>query len=101
MYRFLAPVALAAVLGLVVAGCSDAPNPPAPVATKAVSSVPTRASSPPPPDPYDVYVAHAPKGEKKLSREDAALRAQLGCGKKWPAGTVDAVLADAYAGYCK
>jgi hypothetical protein len=98
MFRSLALVAL---LGLVVAGCSDAPKPPAAGTTStAVSSAPTRASSPTV-DPYDVYRKRVPKGEPTLSRSDAATRAQLGCGQKWPAGTTDAVLAEAYAGYCK
>lgn len=51
-------------------------------------------------DPYDVYRAHAPKGQKILSRQDAATRAKLGCGQTFPPGTVDAVLAEAYADYC-
>lgn len=99
MFRSLALVAL---LGLAVAGCSDAPKQPAAGTTTstAVSSAPTRASSPAV-DPYTVYLAKRPKGEPKLSREDASTRALLGCGQKWPPGSVDAVLAEAYAGYCK
>ena len=32
----------------------------------------------------------------KLSREDAQIRATLGCGRSFAAGTVDRALADAY-----
>lgn len=97
---------IAATAVLIAAGCSsndqDGPTPGAvvsPSPTPAASSAPT-SSTTPKPDPYDVYLAHAPKGEPKLSREDASTRALLGCGKTWPPGTVDAVLAEAYAGYC-
>ena len=50
--------------------------------------------------PYDVYVENAPAGEPVLSREDAQTRALLGCGQSWAPGTVDAVLAEAYADLC-
>lgn len=48
-------------------------------------------------DPYDTYVDNAPAGEPVLSRDDARTRALLGRCEEWPAGSVDAVLADAYA----
>ncbi len=83
----LTGVTLLATIGLGGCSSSDAPTPDAP-------SQSSRA------DPYQVYLEHAPKGQKILSREDAALRAQLGCGQKFAPGTVDAVLADAYADYC-
>jgi hypothetical protein len=51
-------------------------------------------------DPYDTYLDNAPAGEPTLSREDAQTRALLGCGQRWAAGTVDAVLADAYDPEC-
>ena len=51
-------------------------------------------------DPYDTYIANAPKGEPTLSREDAQARARLGCGQDWAPGTVDAILADAYKDLC-
>lgn len=77
-------------------------NPPATTAPATSSSAPSPASSATPTaDPYDVYLAHIPKGEPTLSREDASTRALLGCGKTWPPGTTDAVLAEAYAAYCK
>lgn len=47
-------------------------------------------------DPYAVYLASAPDGAVKLSREDAQIRATLGCGRSFAAGTVDRALADAY-----
>ena len=47
-------------------------------------------------DPYEVYLANNPDPSLILSRDDAMARAFLGCGQKWPQGTVDAVLADAY-----
>lgn len=84
--------------GLVLAGCSDGGQLPA--ATTSQAGTPS-ASSTPTADPYDAYLANVPKGEKTLSREDAALRAKLGCGKTYPPGTTDAVLADAYRDYCK
>lgn len=82
---------------LLIAGCSsnDGPVP------GAVNSSTAPASSAPTVDPYDVYLKHIPKGEPTLSRDDAATRAQLGCGKTWPPGTTDAVLQEAYAAYCK
>lgn len=51
-------------------------------------------------DPYDVYLAHNPRPDLVLSREDAQTRALLGCGKTFAPGTVDAVLTDAYRGLC-
>jgi hypothetical protein len=52
-------------------------------------------------DPYEVYLRNAPPGAPHLTREDAQARAFLGCGQKFAPGTVDAVLADAYAELCK
>lgn len=52
-------------------------------------------------DPYDVYVANNPTGEKVISREDAQARALLGCGTAWAPGTVDYVLAQAYRAVVK
>lgn len=91
-------IAVAAVM-LLATGCSNDSPPPAPAG--AVQSSTPATSSTPAVDPYDVYVKHAPKGEPKLSRDDASTRALLGCGKTWPPGTVDAVLQQAYAAYCK
>jgi hypothetical protein len=51
-------------------------------------------------DPYDTYIANAPKTEPTLSREDAQARARLGCGQDWAPGTIDAILADAYKDLC-
>jgi hypothetical protein len=93
MSRYLLLIAAA---GLVLTGCSDIEPPAA-----APTTIAPVASSSPTVDPYDAYLAKAPAGEKKLSREDAAIRAQLGCGKAWAPGTVDAVLAEAYASFCK
>lgn len=104
MFRSLSLVVL---LGLVVAGCSDAPKPPgaagptSTAVTSAATPTKTPSTSSPAVDPYAVYLANRPKGEPKLSREDASTRALLGCGTKWPPGTVDAVLAEAYAQLCK
>lgn len=92
--RVIAIISTAVVL--VVAGCSeDQPSPPP------ASSTPASSSATPTIDPYQVYLANAPKGEATLSREDASTRALLGCSQKWPPGTVDAVLQQAYAAYCK
>ena len=82
---------------LVLAGCS-ADNDQLPAATTSRAGTPAASSMPA--DPYAAYLAKAPKGEPKLSRDDASTRALLGCGKTWPPGTVDAVLAEAYADYC-
>lgn len=96
-------IASAAVV-LVVAGCSDDQTGPTPGAvnqsTASASSAPS-SSATPTVDPYEVYLANAPKGEPTLSREDASTRALLGCKDTWPPGTVDAVLQQAYAAYCK
>jgi len=91
MTRYLSAALAGAMLLMIgLGGCSSdesTPNGP-------------KVSQPSKPDPYQVYLEHAPKGQKILSRQDAATRAQLGCGQKWPPGTVDAVLAEAYADYC-
>lgn len=92
MRTFIITVALAA---LTLTGCGDSQPP----AAEAPTAAPATTAAPKV-DPYKVYLSKAPKGEKTLSREDAALRASLGCGKTWPPGTVDAVLAEAYAAYC-
>lgn len=97
-------IAITAAAVLLVAGCNQDHNGPTPGAVNqssaSVSSAPA-SSSTPTADPYDVYLAHIPKGEPTLSRSDAATRALLGCGRTWPPGTTDAVLAEAYAAYCK
>lgn len=90
-----------AIIGAVVvlaAGCSEDQSGPTP---GVVTQTKAPASATPTVDPYQVYLANAPKGEKTLSREDASTRALLGCETKWPPGTVDAVLQEAYAAYCK
>ncbi len=54
-------------------------------------------------DPYERYlqlvddwdIADAPK----LTRDDALARAVLGCSSEWPAGSIDAALADAYSDF--
>lgn len=48
-------------------------------------------------DPYEVWLATAPADAPDLSRDDAQLRAMLGCGTAWAPGTVDGVLQVAYA----
>lgn len=73
----------------------------------ACSSTPTMATTTAPPpettasttvaDPYDVYLT-LPGADTTLSREDAQLRALLGCKLSFAPGTVDAALRDAYAG---
>lgn len=87
-------ITAAAVVLLTACGSQDSP----PAASQPTTST---SSSSPAVDPYDVYLKNAPKGEPKLSREDASTRARLGCERKWPPGTVDAVLQEAYAAYCK
>ena len=51
-------------------------------------------------DPYEVYLqlaADIPANDQiELSREDAQLRAMLGCGSASAPGTVDGLLAEAY-----
>lgn len=84
----------------VVGGCgADETKAPVEVTTKA-STATTTPSPTPTVDPYDVYLKNVPKGQPTLSRADASTRALLGCGQKWPPGTTDAVLAEAYAVYC-
>jgi hypothetical protein len=93
--RVLTTITVAAVL--LLAGCSSDNDTPA---TSAATPTPVAPTATPTVDPYAVYLSKAAKGEPKLSREDASTRALLGCGQKWPPGTVDAVLAEAYAEYC-
>lgn len=47
-------------------------------------------------DPYATYLELAPDGAPRISEDDAATRALLGCETDWPAGSVDAALAQAY-----
>jgi hypothetical protein len=94
------------VLGLVfvLTGCGNTPQTTttptqgstAPAASTAAATLSSAAE-----DPYEVYLRNAPPGAPHLTREDAQTRALLGCGRKWAPGTVDAVLADAYAELCK
>lgn len=88
--------AVALVGVLVLAGCSAGVSQ-LPVETTSKAGTPVTSSAP---DPYAVYRANAPKGEPVLSRDDAATRAKLGCGQAFAPGTIDAVLAQAYAAYC-
>lgn len=91
-------IAIIGAVVVLVAGCSEDKTGPTP---GVVGPSSTPASSTPTVDPYEVYLANAPKGAPKLSRDDASVRALLGCSQKWPPGTVDAVLQEAYASYCK
>lgn len=96
-------IACAAVL-MTACGAKEQASTPA-VGVVQQSSAPVPAATPTPaassaPDPYAVYRANAPKGEPVISREDAAIRAKLGCGQKYAPGTVDDVLQKAYAAYC-
>lgn len=104
---------LAAVLLLAGCGSGASGDAPAPAPATVTSAQPCEEDQPcwdcstmgnrqcgPKTDPYKAYLAKAPKGEKTLSRGDASLRALLGCGQEWPPGTVDAVLAEAYAEFC-
>lgn len=100
--RKLVVIAFAAVL---MAGCGAKEAPTTAAGVVVQTSAPSTASTPTAaasstPDPYAVYRANAPKGEPVISREDAAIRAKLGCGVKYAPGTVDDVLQKAYAAYC-
>lgn len=92
---------------LLLAGCGSSEDGPTPGAVNQTSAPASSSSAPPATtatpavDPYTVYLKNIPKGEPTLSRSDASTRALLGCGKTWPPGTTDAVLAEAYAAYCK
>lgn len=69
---------------------------PAPTAPQQAQSAPAVA------DPYVTFLAGAPAGSVKLSRESAQARAYLGCGTTFAPGTVDRALADAYRpGVCE
>jgi hypothetical protein len=74
------------VVAVLAAGCGDDGD--------SASSMTARA-------PYDVYLERNPDPSLVLSREDAQTRAMLGCGEKWAPGTIDAVLAEAYAELCE
>ena len=97
-------IAIAGAIVVLLAGCSDDQSGPTPgtvnQSSTSTSSAPA-SSVTPTVDPYEVYLAHIPKGEPTLSREDASTRALLGCERTWPPGTTDAVLHEAYAAYCK
>lgn len=104
-----------AVLAVLVASCTAETNDPALVSTTgentateadaaADTAAPagTAAAAVSGQDPYEVYlrlvdelgITDAPNN---LTRDDAQLRALLGCGTAWAPGTVDAALAQAYA----
>lgn len=98
----------ATLLALALSACSSSATEPttttaaaagAPASTAAApaTSAPAAAAA----DPYDEYlrlvdelgITDAPE----LTRDDAQLRALLGCGTAWAPGTVDAALQQAYA----
>lgn len=97
---WVATVAMAVGLTVIVM-YETRPWPASPTASPTVtaSSAPTTPAA----DPYAIYLARNPNPKLVLSRDDAQARALLGCGKTWAAGTVDAVLADAYrpTGICQ
>ena len=102
-------VFVAAALLLALAGCGSTDNSTTQPASTSSSAAPASTSSAAPAeaapkataDPYEVYLKLAPKDAPEISREDAQIRALLGCGQKWAPGTVDAALAEAYADLCK
>lgn len=79
----------AALPMLLLVACSSSPA--TPPATTPVATVATVAVT----DPYEVYLT-LPGADPGLSRDDAQLRALLGCGKPFAPGTTDAALAEAY-----
>ena len=85
--------ALAMLAAALLVGCSSEDEPTTPTSTP--SQAPAETA-----DPYDAYLENAPEGEPVLTPEDAQTRALLGCGMEWAPGTVDAVLAEAYADLC-
>lgn len=52
-------------------------------------------------DAYQEYLDNNPDPSLILTPEDAQTRALLGCGGTWEDGTIDGVLAKAYAANCK
>lgn len=94
-----------AAAALLAAGCSSGVTAtpavtPQPVVTPQVAVTPPPAVTQPVVDPYDTYLATNPNPALILTREDAQTRALLGCGQQWAPGTVDYVLAQAYATLC-
>lgn len=95
------PLALVALVAWMVTHASDAPQTPGPQTAPLVTEIPNpiqphAPDQPQVPDAYDAWLRLKPAGALDLSREDAMTRAVLGCGVRWPAGTVDAALQAAY-----
>lgn len=107
-------------LSLAAAACSDPPADPlvaadvqapstevAPAgddqaATTLTTATDEGSAATPVADPYEVYLQLAAEqlaetDQIEISRDDAQARALLGCGSTWAPGTVDALLATAYA----
>lgn len=94
MRRTVLIVALLAILGLavIVVAASVLPKPnDTPAGPTPTPSVVV--------DPYDMWLDHAPPDAPEMTRDEALVRAQLGCGQDWPPGTTDAILAEVYADY--
>ncbi|HEU5304392.1 MAG TPA: hypothetical protein VFU40_07090 [Gemmatimonadales bacterium] len=91
--RSITRAVLVGLLAVSVAACDgyrqQPSKTPVPVATSAAHPVPTA-------DPYETYLKANPDPDLILTREDAQLRAYLGCGQTFAPGTIDRVLADAY-----
>ncbi len=102
-------VFVAAALLLTLAGCGNTDDStPAAASTSSsaapastTAAAPTEAAPKETVDPYEAYLKLAPKDAPEISREDAQIRALLGCNQKFAPGTVDAALAEAYADLCK
>ena len=96
-------IARAAVLALLASCGTDEPDPLLGSATTDVTApllLPetTTVTAGPTEDPYELYLSMAPTDAPDISRDDAQLRAMLGCGvDDWAPGSVDAILAVAYS----
>jgi hypothetical protein len=113
MKAALATTAVIAALALAACSGESTPGPtvtvtmaeePVPAVTVTVEALVTMTPEPEEAvvadDPYDAYLENNPDPDLVLSREDAQLRAMLGCGTEWAPGTIDAVLQDAYDPEC-
>ena len=90
----------AAILPFLLAACASAPAaaPPPTTAPGQATTAVTEATPSSVQDPYELYLARLPADVEAISREDAQLRAMIGCHMAaFAPGTVDAILQEAYA----
>ena len=89
-----AALLLALILSACASGSTVTTDTTPPTATAGADTTATTAGDV---DPYETFLALAPPDAPAITRDDAQLRAMLGCGNTFAPGTTDAALQEAYA----